>query len=213
MMKYIIIGAVLVLIIGGFFAVQMMRGPDLSRYMFLKEPRIVVKPDTQVIEVPFEVSSEGLGSVFGVLFKTYFKTPGTPKGKDMPAPAARYENLIDMTLPPEQRAEQYANIVWKGTAALPVPENVAELAPSTGREGLVPRLGRWRYGEVAEILHVGPYEAEPPTVQRLMGFIEAEGYEIAGLHEEEYLRGPGMPFTKPENYHTILRYPVRKKSE
>ena len=45
-----------------------------------------------------------------------------------------------------------------------------------------------------------------------MAFIKKEGYEICGLHEEEYLRGPGVPFVKPKDYYTIIRYPVCKKA-
>jgi hypothetical protein len=59
---------------------------------------------------------------------------------------------------------------------------------------------------------VGGYDKEKPTIERLKAFIEQSGYEIAGLHEEEYLRGPGMIFRgNPDTYLTIIRYPVRKK--
>ena len=47
------------------------------------------------------------------------------------------------------------------------------------------------YGSVAQILHVGSYAEETPTIQRLHDFITAEGYEIAGPHEEEYLVAGG----------------------
>ena len=51
-----------------------------------------------------------------------------------------------------------------------------------------------------------------PTVEKLKSFVATNGYEIAGDHEEEYLKGPGM-FSKgnPDEYYTILRYQVRKK--
>jgi hypothetical protein len=49
-------------------------------------------------------------------------------------------------------------------------------------------------------------------VDKLREFVAAEGFEIAGQHEEEYLKGPGMFFRgNPDNYLTILRYPVRPK--
>ena len=79
-------------------------------------------------------------------------------------------------------------------------------------QGLEVELATWEYGEVAEILHVGPYSEETPTIERLHAFIGVSGYEIRGDHEEEYLRGPGMPFIRvsPEDYYTIIRYQVRK---
>lgn len=41
--------------------------------------------------------------------------------------------------------------------------------------------------------------------------IVAQGYEIAGPHEEEYLSSPGMGNIPPEEYQTIIRYAVKKK--
>jgi hypothetical protein len=75
-------------------------------------------------------------------------------------------------------------------------------------------LATWEYGEVAEMLHLGPYDQEQPATQRLMDFINAQGYTIAGEHEEEYLKGPTM-FSKgdPEKYATIIRYRVKKSGE
>jgi len=40
-----------------------------------------------------------------------------------------------------------------------------------------------------------------------------QGYEIAGPHEEEYLRGPGMLFAgDSKGYLTLIRYQVRRKT-
>ena len=73
------------------------------------------------------------------------------------------------------------------------------------------KLETWEYGEVAEILHIGSYATENPTVEKLHQFITESGYEIVGPHEEEYLKGPGM-FGKgnPDKYQTIIRYPVAR---
>jgi hypothetical protein len=68
-------------------------------------------------------------------------------------------------------------------------------------------LEEWSYGDVAEVLHVGPYAEEPPTIQRLHEFIAGQGYEIAGPHEEEYLTRPNARLPK-----TIIRYPVRQRT-
>jgi hypothetical protein len=62
---------------------------------------------------------------------------------------------------------------------------------------------------VAEILHIGPYDRETPTIDRLKRFIATSGYSIIGEHEEEYLKGPGLLFRgSPKNFHTIIRYRV-----
>jgi effector-binding domain-containing protein len=72
------------------------------------------------------------------------------------------------------------------------------------------RIEGWTYGEVAEILHVGAYADEEPTIQKLMKFIAEKGYTIAGPHEEEYLKGPTQ-VSSPAEYWTIIRYQVKKK--
>ncbi|MEK7637305.1 MAG: GyrI-like domain-containing protein [Patescibacteria group bacterium] len=58
---------------------------------------------------------------------------------------------------------------------------------------------------VAEILHIGPYSAEGPTIKKLNRFIALEGYRITGPHEEVYLSRPG-PKGK-----TIIRYRIKQK--
>ncbi|MDP6781978.1 MAG: GyrI-like domain-containing protein, partial [Dehalococcoidia bacterium] len=63
----------------------------------------------------------------------------------------------------------------------------------------------WEYGTVAEILHLGPYDQEQPNIERLHRFIQESGYEIAGMHEEEYVTCPNAKVPK-----TLVRYPVRK---
>ena len=70
-------------------------------------------------------------------------------------------------------------------------------------------LTTWEYGEVAEVLHIGPYDREEPTLQRLREFVQVEGYALVEEHEEEYIRGPTMAGPgDPEQYLTILRYRV-----
>ena len=93
---------------------------------------------------------------------------------------------------------------WTAHWALPVPDDT-EVLPE--KEPATPvRLETWDYGTVAQILHVGPYSEEGPTVALLHKFIDESGYEIAGCHEEEYLTRPDSKVVK-----TIIRYQVRKK--
>jgi hypothetical protein len=95
---------------------------------------------------------------------------------------------------------------------MPVPDSVTSLpSQDTGESGLRVTLTTWEYGDVAEILHVGPYDREERTIARLTGFIKECGYEPVGDHEEEYLKGPGM-FSQgnPDKYLTIIRYRVKK---
>jgi len=72
--------------------------------------------------------------------------------------------------------------------------------------GIEVKIETWEYGTIAQILHLGAYDQEYATVDRLHRFIEDNGYEIAGIHEEEYLTTPDAKVIK-----TLIRYPVRKK--
>ena len=93
---------------------------------------------------------------------------------------------------------------WTHIIGLPVPENTTSLPQKVAC--IEVKLETWDYGTVAQILHLGAYDQEEATVERLQQFIAESGYEIAGLHEEEYLTRPDAKAPK-----TIIRYPVRKK--
>jgi hypothetical protein len=93
---------------------------------------------------------------------------------------------------------------WTAYWALPIPDGTTELPKKVPEPEVAIEV--WQYGTVAEILHLGPYTEEGPTVQMLHQFIAESGYEIAGVHEEEYLTRPDA-----KNQKTIVRYPVRRK--
>ena len=94
----------------------------------------------------------------------------------------------------------------EGDWALPIPDGTrtAELAQKV--PGVEVRAETWRYGTVAQVVHIGSYAAEAPTIRRLHDFIEQQGYVVAGPHEEEYLTRPTAKVVR-----TLIRYPVRKK--
>jgi hypothetical protein len=68
------------------------------------------------------------------------------------------------------------------------------------------RLERFDEGQAAQVMHVGPFTAEGPTIERLHAFVTAQGCELAGKHHEIYLGDPHR--TAPERLKTILRQPV-----
>ena len=94
---------------------------------------------------------------------------------------------------------------WTHIIGLPIPEDTTSLPQKVAGEVMIET---WEHGSVAQILHIGAYDQEQPTVERLHKFIEDSGYEIAGVHEEEYITTPDAKVVK-----TIIRYPVKKKQE
>jgi hypothetical protein len=68
------------------------------------------------------------------------------------------------------------------------------------------RLETYHEGRAVQILHVGPYDAEAPTIARMHDFIIQQGYRPAGKHHEIYLGDPRR--VAPEKLKTVLRQPV-----
>ena len=68
------------------------------------------------------------------------------------------------------------------------------------------RFGTYEEGAAAQVLHVGPYADEAPTIQLLHEFIANEGLQRSGLHHEIYLGDPRK--TDPAKLRTIIRQPV-----
>jgi len=204
-MIIVIAGVILVLaaVLCAVVLFAMPHGPKLEEVKHLLEPRITTLPGQRVLVVEARGDPTTMGSeAFGLLFKTYFKLKGVPKGPKQPAPRARWP--LSLNTPKEQ---------WVGRYAMPVPEDVnlpsgVPASPS----GLQAQIATWEYGQVAEILHVGPYSDEEPTIRRLLDFIKDSGRATTGEHEEEYLKGPGV-FSKgdPKKYLTIIRYRLKKE--
>ena len=69
------------------------------------------------------------------------------------------------------------------------------------------RLQEFWEGLSAQILHVGPYAAQGPTVARLNSFMEEHGYLPSGRHHEIYLSDPRR--TSPDKLKTIIRQPIQ----
>jgi hypothetical protein len=152
----------------------------------LREGRITQRPaESMLVVVAKGEPSVMGGQAFGLLFQLYYRIPETPKGPQQAAPRARWP--VDL-------------------------ESVSELPAHEAPPGFEARLTTWDYGDVAEILHVGPYDREQPTVERLRESVEALGFTLVGGHEEEYIRGPTMSGPgDPEQYLTVLRYRVEKQ--
>jgi len=58
----------------------------------------------------------------------------------------------------------------------------------------------------AQIMHVGPYAAEAPTIEKIHQFIAENGVQLRGKHHEIYLGDPRR--TAPERLKTIIRQPM-----
>jgi hypothetical protein len=106
---------------------------------------------------------------------------------------------------------------WSWTAMIAQPDSVTqamvdEAVAQAARKKALPaapslRLERFKEGRAAQVMHIGPYAAEGPTIQRLHAFIAEHGCERAGRHHEIYLSDPRR--ADPAKLKTVIRQPVR----
>lgn len=69
------------------------------------------------------------------------------------------------------------------------------------------KLEKLSEGRCCQVLHVGPYDKEPETVEKMKEFARKEGLSLEGPHHEIYLSDPRR--VPPDRIRTILRVPVR----
>lgn len=106
---------------------------------------------------------------------------------------------------------------WKWTLMIMAPDWITSdmfnqsVEKAMGKMGERPdsiRLEAFAEGQAAQIMHVGPYSEEAPTIARLHDeFLPQNGLTENGLHHEIYLSDPRK--TAPEKMKTVLRQPVK----
>ena len=70
------------------------------------------------------------------------------------------------------------------------------------------RFESYHEGLSVQILHIGPYDDEGPTIAQMHKFIDENGYQLHMKHHEIYLSDPRR--SKPEKLKTVLRQPITK---
>jgi len=66
-------------------------------------------------------------------------------------------------------------------------------------------------GRSVQILHIGPYDKEEPTIEMLHDYMVAHHLLQNGKHHEIYISDPRR--TKPEKLKTVIRFPVKAASK
>lgn len=70
------------------------------------------------------------------------------------------------------------------------------------------KLDSFEEGLCVQIMHVGPYEQENDTIDKIQAYLDVNGYELNGGCHEIFLGDPRR--ARPENLKTIIRQPIRK---
>ena len=105
---------------------------------------------------------------------------------------------------------------WKWTSLIMQPEYVTkeivnEALNETRKKKNLPALSKIRFeafseGPSAQIMHIGPFSAEGPTIEKIHNFIKKQGYKLSGKHHEIYLSDPRK--SAPEKMKNVLRQPM-----
>ena len=107
--------------------------------------------------------------------------------------------------------------IWKWTSMIMQPacvtaERVSRVSEELKHKKDLPALPKLRFehfheGLSAQIMHIGPYAAEKPTIDKIHAYIKEHGYTFNGKHHEIY---PGDPRrAAPEKLKTVVRQPVQ----
>ncbi len=106
---------------------------------------------------------------------------------------------------------------WYYRMLIRLPEYVTEVAVQAIKDQVVSKkqitlakqieLYEMQEGKCVQMLHIGPFDKEPETLQKMLEFSEANNLERNGLHHEIYLSDFNK--TAPEKLRTILREPVK----
>ncbi len=144
---------------------------------------------------PGQVGPRVFPALYGAVYGLKFALKKVGVEFKVEPPCARWFNGPDWRSVPRE--------AWTAAWAIPVPDGTMDLVQKDPSTPVA--VETWEYGEVAQVLHVGAYADEEPTILALHAFIAEQGLEIDGPHEEVYLSRPGVA-----NQKTIVRYRVRR---
>jgi hypothetical protein len=183
-----------------------------------KEPAVVEVPTQRYLMIDGEgdpntapAYAEALEALFSVAYTAKFMVKKGPQALDygvMPLEGLWWSDDLSAF-----RTGDKAK--WKWTAMVMQPDFVSDeligaAIDEVRRKKKLPGADRLRLdslteGRCAQILHVGPFSEEGPTIERLHAFIAARA-ALRGKHHEIYLSD--IRRTDPSKWKTIVRQPM-----
>ncbi len=107
--------------------------------------------------------------------------------------------------------------IWKWTLFIMQPEFITAkivseaLKQVKGKKALAVlekvRFEKFAEGKAAQIMYIGPFSGEGPTIEKLHNNIKAQGNKLFGKHHEIYLSD--IRRAAPEKWKTIIRQPFK----
>ena len=110
---------------------------------------------------------------------------------------------------------------WRWTLMIMQPKYVTKSLVKRAMKQLqekkeLPALPKLRFqsfseGLCAQIMHIGPYANERPTIEKVFAYAKDNGFEVYGKHHEIYMGDPRR--VKPEKLKTVIRLQIRKANK
>ena len=177
-------------------------------YVAPRKPVLVDVPEFKFLMVdghgdPDFSTGDAIHALYQASYKLHFALKGGPHALDY-----KVMPLEGLWWMPDMNEFSLARKgEWDWTLMIRQPEEVDENLLAETEPAPALRLERWEEGRVAQLMHLGPYSAEGPSVAKLHEFIAEQGLERTGKHHEIYLGDPRR--AAPDKLKTVLRQPVR----
>jgi hypothetical protein len=156
---------------------------------------------------------QAIEALYGVAYTAKFMVKRAPGGVEfgvMPLEGLWWAPGISTFSGDDKSAWEWTVMIMEPDIVTPETFEAARIAAGA-RKPAAPigrmRLERFAEGLAAQVMHIGTYAAETPTIERLHAFIAEQGYERTGKHHEIYLSDPRR--TAPEKLKSIVRQPVQ----
>jgi hypothetical protein len=152
--------------------------------------------------------ANGIGAMYNVAFT--MKMAYKSAGKDYAV------TKLEALWSPKGDGVPNQDTIWDWTLLIRVPTFVTGPEVSKTIDGLIAKgkpqeirsvkLIELHEDQCVQILHVGSYQEEGPTIEKMKRFAEISGRKFTGRHHEIYLSDPRK--VAGEKLRTILRQPV-----
>lgn len=200
--------------------------PSAKKVIFIKVPRfnfLMIDGAIEAGQAPgtSPLFQENMGALYGAAYTLKFMLK---KRQNNPVdyPVMAVEGLWDVR---DGKFDIKIKDNWDYTLMTLIPDLITldifeqALAQLRAKKGDQPGFARLRLesfeeGPCVQVMHIGPYDTEPATVERMQAFMEENGYQdlvgSGGKHHEIYIGDPRR--AAPEKLKTVLRHPVTTKN-
>lgn len=195
-----------------------------SYYSATETPKIVTFEKIQYLSIlgKGDPSLKGFSDAIEALYATAYAIKFIYKAlkNDFVVPKLEglwwYDEELHKGLTIDEAPKKVKRSEWEYRLMIRMPdfvtaEVIEQMVANTAAKKLLPKVNDIHLffleeGKCVQALHVGPFDKEPETLNRINDFIQSNNFSRNGLHHEIYLSD--FRKTSPDKLKTILREPV-----